>query len=114
MYIIKAKFYKKGEVMKKLLMIAALACVGVSAYAADAATLYKKCAVCHGAKAEKVYLNKVPALKTISKAERLKYMKEYAAGTRNAYGQGAIMKLNLKGLTEADFVAIEDYIDTLK
>ena len=98
--------------MKKLLMIAALACVGVSAYAADAATLYKKCAVCHGAKAEKVYLNKVPALKTISKAERLKYMKEYAAGTRNAYGQGAIMKLNLKGLTEADFVAIEDYIDS--
>ena len=84
LYIIKAKFHKKGEVMKKLLMIAALACVGVSAYAADAATLYKKCAVCHGAKAEKVYLNKVPALKTISKAERLKYMKEYAAGTRNA------------------------------
>ena len=95
--------------MKKLLMIAAAACVG-----ADAATLYKKCAVCHGAKADVVYLKKVPALKTISKADRLKYMKEYAAGTRNAYGQGAIMKLNLKGLTEADFVAIEDYIDTLK
>lgn len=104
----------KGVSMKKMLAICALACLGVSAFAADAATLYKKCAVCHGAKADKVYLNKVPALKTISKDERLKYMKEYAAGTRNEYGQGAIMKINLKGLTEADFVAIEEYIESLK
>lgn len=100
--------------MKKLIVVSALACLGVSAFAADGATLYKKCAVCHGPKADKVYLNKVPALKSISKAERLKYMKEYAAGKRNAYGQGALMKLNLKGLTEADFEAIENYIETLK
>ncbi|WP_297193300.1 c-type cytochrome [uncultured Campylobacter sp.] len=100
--------------MRKLIVVSALACLGVSAFAADGATLYKKCAVCHGPKADKVYLNKVPALNSISKAERLKYMKEYAAGTRNAYGQGALMKLNLKGLTEADFEAIENYIETLK
>lgn len=99
--------------MKKLLALSALACLGVSVYAADAATLYKKCAVCHGAKADKVYLNKVPALKTLSAAERLQYMKEYAEGKRNAYGQGAIMKINLKGLTEADFKAIDAYIDSL-
>lgn len=106
---------QKGEVMmNKLLMTLAIGCLGVSAYAADGATLYKKCAVCHGAKADVVYLKKVPALKTIAKADRLKYMKEYAAGTRNAYGQGAIMKLNLKSLTEADFEAIENYIETLK
>ncbi|KGI55854.1 c-type cytochrome [Campylobacter sp. MIT 97-5078] len=100
--------------MRKVLAIAALACVGISVYAADGATLYKKCAVCHGAKAEKVYLNKVPALSSIATAERLQYMKEYSEGKRNAYGQGAIMKLNLKGLTEADFKAIEAYIETLK
>ena len=100
--------------MKKFLIISAIACVGISAFAADGATLYKKCAVCHGAMADKVYLNMVPALKGTPKADRLKYMKEYAAGTRNAYGQGAIMKLNLKGLTEADFEAIENYIETLK
>lgn len=100
--------------MKKLLAISALACLSVSAFAADGAKLYKKCVACHGAKAEKEYLNKVPALKTLSSAERLQYMKEYAAGTRNAYGQGAIMKLNLKGLNEEDFKAIEAYIETLK
>ncbi len=41
-------------------------------------------------------------------------MKEYSEGKRNAYGQGAIMKLNLKGLTEEDFKAIEAHIETLK
>ena len=99
--------------MKKFLAVCAAACIGVSAFGADGATLFKKCAVCHGAKADKVYLNKIPALKSISTAERLQYMKEYAEGKRNAYGQGAIMKINLKGLTEEDFKAIESYIETL-
>ncbi|EDP6868168.1 c-type cytochrome [Campylobacter upsaliensis] len=99
--------------MKKFVAISALACLAISAYAADGATLYKKCAVCHGPKADKVYLNKVPALKSISTAERLQYMKEYSEGKRNAYGQGAIMKINLKGLTEEDFKALEVYIETL-
>ncbi|SUX26777.1 c-type cytochrome [Campylobacter upsaliensis] len=99
--------------MKKFVAISVLACLAISAYAADGATLYKKCAVCHGPKADKVYLNKVPALKSISTAERLQYMKEYSEGKRNAYGQGAIMKINLKGLTEEDFKAIEAYIETL-
>ncbi|EJR7631253.1 c-type cytochrome [Campylobacter upsaliensis] len=99
--------------MKKFVAISALACLAISAYAADGATLYKKCAVCHGPKADKVYLNKVPALKSISTAERLQYMKEYSEGKRNAYGQGAIMKINLKGLTEENFKALEAYIETL-
>lgn len=99
--------------MKKFVAISVLACLAISAYATDGATLYKKCAVCHGPKADKVYLNKVPALKSISTAERLQYMKEYSEGKRNAYGQGAIMKINLKGLTEEDFKALEAYIETL-
>ena len=100
--------------MKKLLVVSALACLGISAYAADGATLYKKCAVCHGAKAEKSYLNKVPALSSLSSADRLAFLKDYAAGKRNAYGQGGIMKMQVKGLTEADFAALDAYIATLK
>ncbi|KAA6226732.1 MULTISPECIES: c-type cytochrome [unclassified Campylobacter] len=99
--------------MKKLLVMSMAACIGISAFAADGATLYKKCAVCHGPKADKVYLGKVPALKTLSQDERLKYMSEYKAGTRNAYGQGNIMKINVKDLTEEDFKAIDAYIDSL-
>ncbi|MBK1963982.1 cytochrome c [Campylobacter novaezeelandiae] len=100
--------------MKKLLAISALVCLGVSAYAADGATLFKKCAVCHGAKADKVYLGKVPALASLSYEERAQALKEYQAGTRNKFGQGAIMKLQLKGLSEADLEAIDKYIETLK
>ncbi|KAA6233691.1 c-type cytochrome [Campylobacter sp. LR264d] len=99
--------------MKKLIVMSMAACIGISAFAADGATLYKKCAVCHGPKADKVYLKKVPALKDSTAEQRLGYMKEYAAGTRNAYGQGKIMTQNIKGLTEEDFEAIEAYIDSL-
>ena len=99
--------------MKKLFFIVVLGCFSLT-YAADGAKLYKKCIACHGAKADKVYLNKIPALNTFSKEDQVKYLKEYAAGTRNVYGQGAIMKINIKNMTEADFVAIADYIETLK
>ena len=40
--------------MKKFIIVSALACLGVSAFAADGATLYTTCAVCHGVKADKV------------------------------------------------------------
>ncbi|AXP08362.1 c-type cytochrome [Campylobacter hepaticus] len=100
--------------MKKFLAVSALACLGVSAFAADGATLFKKCAICHGAKAEKVYLNKVPALNTLSAEEITQALKEYKAGTRNKFGQGGIMKIQLTSLSEADLEAIAQYIQTLK
>ncbi|MBM0636710.1 c-type cytochrome [Campylobacter sp. VicNov18] len=100
--------------MRKLLAVSALACLGVSAFGADGATLFKKCAVCHGAKADKVYLNKVPALNTLSSEEITQALKEYKAGTRNKFGQGIIMKTQLASLSEADLQAIAQYIETLK
>ncbi|MDX2322787.1 c-type cytochrome [Campylobacter hepaticus] len=100
--------------MKKFLAVSALACLGISAFAADGATLFKKCAICHGAKAEKVYLNKVPALNTLSAEEITQALKEYKAGTRNKFGQGGIMKIQLTSLSEADLEAIAQYIQTLK
>ncbi len=100
--------------MKKILFASLLAGACMSAFGADGAALYKKCAVCHGANAEKVYLGKVPALNTLSSADRLAALKEYAAGTKNSYGQGKLMTLNVKNLSEEDFKAIESYIESLK
>ena len=100
--------------MKKFAFLATLACLCASAYGADGASLYKKCIACHGPTGEKVYLNKVPALKTMSSADRVQYMKDYIAGTRNAYGQGAIMRINLKGWSEEDIRAVDEYISTFK
>ena len=102
--------------MKKIVLLVALACVG--AFAADGADIYKKCAVCHGAKAEKKYLNKVPALVDIDPAQRLADMKAYKAGTLNGgkgkIGMGAIMKGQMAALSDADMEAVNNYISTLK
>lgn len=102
--------------MKKIVLLVALTCIG--AFAADGADIYKKCAVCHGAKAEKKYLNKVPALVDADPAQRLADMKAYKAGALNdgkgKIGMGAIMKGQMATLSDADMAAVNDYISTLK
>ena len=80
--------------------------------------VFKKCIACHGAKAEKAYLNKVPVLTTVDPAERLELMKGYKAGTveggKGKIGQGAIMKIQMSTLSEEDMAAVNEYISTLK
>ena len=69
-------------------------------------------------KAEKKYLNKVPALVDIDPAQRLADMKAYKAGTLNGgkgkNGMGAIMKGQMAALSDADMEAVNNYISTLK
>lgn len=84
-----------------------------SASVKDGARLYKKCAVCHGERAEKTYLGVVP-LKDIPTDLRIQFMREYSEGKRNVYGKGALMKMNLRGLKEKDFQSIESYIEGLE
>ena len=102
--------------MKKIVLLVALTCVG--AFAADGAKKKKKCAVCHDAKDEKKYLNKVPALVDADPAQRLADMKAYKAGTLNGgkgkNGMGAIMKGQMAALSDADMEAVNNYISTLK
>ncbi|KAB0614211.1 c-type cytochrome [Campylobacter hyointestinalis] len=104
--------------MRKILFVSALAALSCSMYAADGATIFNKCKACHGAKAEKSYLNKVPVLTTVDAAERLALMKEYKAGTveggKGKFGMGGVMKGQMAPLSEADMVAVNDYISTLK
>ena len=55
--------------MKKLLIVSSVAALlSTAAFAADGATIFKKCVACHGAKAEKVFNNKVPALTSLDAA----------------------------------------------
>lgn len=101
--------------MKKTLV--AIAVLGAtSLMAADGATIYKSCAVCHGADGKMVYAGKVPAITTLSKDEIVAALGEYKAGTRNKFAMGAVMgaqaKLHIK--TDADATAVADYIETLK
>lgn len=105
--------------MKNLLVICvAVAAFGGSLFAADGATVYKKCVACHGAKAEKSYLNKVPVLTTLDPAEMENLMKEYKAGAveggKGKFGMGAVMKAQMASLSDEDMKAVAEYIVTLK
>ena len=100
--------------MKKFAFAACAALFAATcSFGADGATIFKKCVTCHGMKAEKSYLNKVPVLTTVDAAERLALMKEYKAGTLNKNGQGGIMKAQMAKFSEEDIAAINAYIDSL-
>ena len=103
---------------KSLIVCAALAAFACSSFAADGEALFKKCAACHGAKAEKSYLNKVPVLTTLDKEARIADMKAYKAGTVNGgkgkFGMGGVMKGQMATLSDEDMAAVNDYISTLK
>ena len=101
--------------MKKLIIVSGVvALLAGSLFAADGATLYKKCAACHRPKAEKVYLNKVPALNTLSKESITESLKGYKAGTLDKFKTSAMMKPISKPLSDDDIAALSEYISTLK
>ena len=100
--------------MKKIFLICLFSVA--SLMAADGATLYKKCAVCHG-----VDGNKIPpgskattTINILSKDKIIEDLKGYKAKTLNQFGAGPLMFAQAANLSEADMVALADYIVTLK
>lgn len=101
--------------MKKIFAISSVAAVLAGGlFAADGATLYNKCKACHGAKAEKMYMNQVPALNTLTKEAITEALNGYKAGTLDKYKKSAMMKPITKPLSDADIAALAEYIPTLK
>lgn len=100
--------------MKKLVLIALFSAVGL--FAADGATLYKTCIACHGANGDKVPPGSKATftINSLAKAEIVKDLKDYKAGTLNQYGLGAQMKIYTSKLSDDDMNALADYIGTLK
>ncbi|PID47788.1 MAG: cytochrome C [Proteobacteria bacterium] len=95
--------------MKKFLLLAlmgATTCI----LASDGATIYKKCQVCHGQKAEKKYMNKVPALSTLKADYIVQALEGYKAGTNNKYKTGMLMKGQVAALSKDDMKNVADHI----
>ncbi len=84
--------------------------------ASEGGELYKKCQVCHGVNAEKVYAGKVPALIDLDKESLISKLQEYKDGTLNNFGMGPVMqaqaKMNLAD--QKDFDAVVEHILSLK
>lgn len=111
---LKIKFIPRENKMKKLIFVALFSAVGL--FAADGATLYKTCIVCHGANGDKVPPGSKATftINTLDKAKIVEDLKGYKAGTLNQYGLGAQMKIYAGKLSDEDMGALADYIVTLK
>ncbi len=99
--------------MRKV-VLACLAVGAMSFLAADGAALYKKCAGCHGAKAEKKALGKSAVIAGQDAAKTEEALKGYKAGTLNTHGMGGLMKGQIASYSDADIKAVAEYIAGLK
>ncbi|HHD83517.1 MAG TPA: c-type cytochrome [Campylobacteraceae bacterium] len=99
--------------MKKI-VLSIVALGAMTFLAADGAALYKKCAGCHGAKAEKKALGKSEVIAGWDAAKIEEALKGYKAGTRNVHGMGGLMKGQVASYSDADIKAVAEYIHGLK
>ena len=100
--------------MKKFLILGIASAMMSGLFASDGATLYKKCATCHGPKADKKALNKSNPINVMTSAQIKTALEGYRAGTLNVHGQGKMMTMQVKSLSDADIGALSKYIPTIK
>ena len=98
--------------MKKTVFLAGLVCA-TSILAADGATLFKVCATCHGAKAEKAALNKSQIIAGWDAAKITAALNGYKEGTYGGPLKGT-MTPQVKNLSADDIKVLSEYIPTLK
>ncbi len=99
--------------MKKLLL-AALAVFAINAMAADdGATLFKKCAGCHGANAQKKALGKSEVINEWKSDKIESALIGYKDGTFGGAMKG-IMKGQVSSLNKDQIKTLAKYIPTLK
>lgn len=88
--------------------------VGNTDDAAKGASLYTKCAGCHGQNGKTKALGKSAVIAGQDKAVLVASISGYKAGSRNVSGMGTLMKSQVAGMSEADIEAVASYISTLK
>ena len=79
----------------------------------DGATLYKKCAGCHGINAEKKALGKSQVIKGWEESKAVTALKGYKNGTYGSVMKG-VMKGQVVSLTEEQIQSLAKYIATKK
>jgi cytochrome c553 len=98
--------------MKKIALALAITAAS-TLLAADGAALYKKCAACHGAKAEKKALNKSQVIQGWDAAKIEAALKGYKDGSYGGAMKG-LMKGQVASYDDAKIKAVSEYIAGLK
>lgn len=97
----------------KGLSILGFAILATSTAFAGGADLYKACATCHGAKAEKAALGASKIINAMSKDDIAKAMKGYKTDTYGGAKKG-LMKGQVAKLSDAQIDELAAFIPTLK
>jgi len=79
----------------------------------NTATLYTKCAACHGNYGQDRALGKSEAIQGKSASGLYQKLKSYAQGKENAYGYGSLMKMQVVSLSDSELQALAKYISRL-
>ncbi len=82
--------------------------------AGEGATLFAKCAGCHGSDGKTKALEKSPAIAGMEADKVAEILREYKEGKRDAYGMGALMKAQVASLNDTQIEALAKYISSLK
>ena len=101
----------KINTMVKTLVVAGA--ILSSSLMADGATIYKKCAACHGVNAEKAALGKSKVINDMSEKEIVNALHGYKDGTYGGAMKG-LMKGQVAKLSDEDVNSLAAYIVTLK
>ncbi|MCF6340849.1 MAG: c-type cytochrome [Sulfurimonas sp.] len=97
----------------KSLVIAGAILGSSTLLANDGATLYNKCAGCHGAKGEKVALGKGKVIADMTEEELNISMNGYIAGTYGGAMKG-LMKGQIANFSKDDIKAVSTHIASFK
>jgi len=98
--------------MKKIVLLLTTL-FAVTLMASDGADLYKKCAGCHGIKAEKKALGKSHVIAKMSEEEIVKALKGYKDGSYGGVMKG-LMKGQVASYSDEDIQKVAKHIQTLK
>ena len=99
--------------MKTLLLTLIITLTTQQAFA-DARSLYKNCAGCHGDKGETKALQLSAPIAGQDKDKTALQLTAYKNGELNKYGLGNIMKMQVATLSKNDIKTLAQYIATLK
>jgi len=89
--------------------------ITLSLYAKDEGPiLYSSCKFCHGLKAEKSYMDKIPSIKNLDEVSLVEMLSLYKKGGLDNYGYGAIMKMQMKNIPENLIPTLAKHIKNLK
>ncbi len=97
----------------KRVFILALISGAIASAAPDGAEIFKKCAICHGDKAQKHSLNVSKIIAGMQANDIIKTLKAYRTGELNQYGFGRMMQGQATKLTPDEMKAVARYVASL-